>query len=140
MPTVDPVTASAIRVLVADDHRLVRMALERLIAAEPGLVVAGSAADGLAVVALAARERPDVVLMDLNMPGLDGVTATRRIRDALPGTRVLMLSGQTHRPAVDAALAAGATGYLCKNVSAAVLLDAIRRTHAGEAMFSLHPG
>ena len=137
---VDDVIPRPIRVLLADDHELVRVGLHRLIAAQPDLSVVGTAGDGLRAVELAAQARPDVVVMDLSMPHLDGVTATHRIRLLSPATRVLVLTGHVRRAVVDAAVAAGAAGYLTKNVPAVQVLDAIRRTHAGEGLFSLGGG
>ena len=131
--TEDP---SVIRVLVADDHAVVCDSLRLLLSKEPDLDVVATAVDGAHAVALAIRQRPDVVVMDLSMPTLSGVEATRQLKHASPDTRVLVLSGQGRGAVIRAAYAAGVSGYLSKNVRAADLLDAIRRTHAGESVFS----
>lgn len=120
--------------LLADDHELIRSGLERLVSAEDDLAVVGTAADGLRAVTLTARRRPDVVVMDLSMPVLDGLSATREIMRISPKTRVLVLSCHSRRVVRDAVVAAGAFGYLYKNVPAADVIDAIRRTYAGEQL------
>ena len=125
---------TVIRVLVADDHVAVSMGLRLLISGEPDLRVVAMAADGEQAVALAKRERPDVVVMDLTMPVLGGLEAARQMRLVAPGCRVLMLSGHVERSVVRTAYAAGVWGYLSKDVAPDDLLDAIRRTHAGEAV------
>jgi DNA-binding NarL/FixJ family response regulator len=123
--------AQVIRVLIADDHAVVSNGLRMLLSGEPDLEVVATADDGALAVALAAQERPDVVVMDLTMPTLGGVEATRQMQLLAPGTRVLILSGRAEQAVVRAAYAAGASGYLSKDVAALDLLDAIRRTHAG---------
>ena len=125
---------TVIRVLVADDHVAVSMGLRLLIAGEPGLEVVAMASDGEQAVALAARERPDVVLMDLTMPLLGGLDAARQMRLVAPGCRVLILSGHVEQSVVRTAYAAGVWGYLSKDVAPDELLDAIRRTYAGETL------
>jgi DNA-binding NarL/FixJ family response regulator len=118
-----------IRVLVADDHGVVRDGLARLIEAADGLELAGTAADGEEAVALVARERPDVVLMDLDMPRVDGVEATRRIGGA---AAVLVLTAFSDRHRIRAARAAGAAGYLLKDASSQEVADAVRAAARGE--------
>jgi DNA-binding NarL/FixJ family response regulator len=120
-----------IRVLVVDDQRLIRDGIASLLGIEPGLVVVGTAADGRAALELAARLRPDVVLMDVRMPTMDGVAATVALRRDLPGCRVLMLTTFDDEDYVVRALRAGASGYLLKDVPAADLAQAIRLAHAG---------
>jgi DNA-binding NarL/FixJ family response regulator len=120
-----------IRVLIADDHPLVRTGLARLVSAEPDLELVGTAADGLRAVALTQRDVPDVVVMDLSMPGMDGVSAAEQIRDVSPRTRVMVLSSYPQEAVVTAAFAAGVRGYLLKDVSSLQVLDGIRETHAG---------
>jgi DNA-binding NarL/FixJ family response regulator len=122
-------------VLIADDHELIRSGLERLVEAEDDMSVVGTAADGLRAVTLTARRHPDVVVMDLSMPVLDGLAATREIVRISPETRVLVLTCHARRVVVEAAISAGASGYLYKNVPARDVLDAIRRTYAGERLF-----
>jgi DNA-binding NarL/FixJ family response regulator len=128
-----------IRVGIVDDHALVRMGFTALIESEPGLEVAGEAADGLAAVELARRERPDVVLMDIRMPGMDGITATRQISGlGQPGrpVRVLVLTTFDLDEYVYAALRAGASGFLVKDTPPRELLAGIRLIAAGDALLS----
>ena len=120
------VAGCAIRVLLCDDHAVVRVGLKRLLDAADGVDVVGTAVDGEDGVRAAARLRPDVVLMDLSMPKLDGVEATRRIAQLLPGTAVLVLTSFADRLRIRRAIDAGASGYLLKDASPAELLAAIR--------------
>jgi DNA-binding NarL/FixJ family response regulator len=122
---------SAIRVLVADDQRVVRDGLTMLVDLVDGIEVVGTAANGVEAVELAASERPDVVLMDLRMPELDGGEATRRIRAALPETQVLVLTTYADDDSLFPALQAGARGYLTKDASAEEIEQAIRALAAG---------
>ncbi len=129
----------SIRVGIVDDHALVRMGFTALIESEPGLEVAGEAADGFAAVELARRERPDVVLMDIRMPGMDGVTATKEISglgQAGRPVRVLVLTTFDLDEYVYAALRAGASGFLLKDTPPRELLAAIRVIAAGDALLS----
>ncbi|SDS69937.1 response regulator transcription factor [Jiangella sp. DSM 45060] len=127
-----------VRVLIADDQPLLRHSLALLLDAAPDLAVAGTAATGAEASALAADLRPDVVLMDIRMPGGDGIEATLRITadPELGGVRVLVLSMFELDEYVYAALRAGASGFLLKDARPEQLLDAIRRTHAGESLFA----
>lgn len=122
-----------IRVLLADDHGVIRDGLGRLIAALEDVELAGVAADGAEAVEAAARLAPDVVLMDLEMPRLDGIEATRRIVAAHPGTAVLVLTSFSDRGKIVGALEAGACGYLLKDVDAAQVAEAIRAAARGES-------
>jgi DNA-binding NarL/FixJ family response regulator len=133
-----PAGSPIIRVLVADDQDLVRLGLRTLIGSEPDLRVAGEAADGLAAVELARRVRPDVVLMDVRMPGIDGIEATRRIvaDPALTGTRVVVLTTFELDAYVFDALRHGASGFLTKDTKPVELLRAIRLVAGGEALLS----
>jgi DNA-binding NarL/FixJ family response regulator len=114
-----------ISVVIADDHRLFAEALETIVAGDPRLRVAGSARDGAEALALVEREQPDVVLMDISMPVMDGLEATRRIVAAHPDVAVLMLTGSNARLDVDRARKAGAAGYVTKDRIAAELIEAI---------------
>jgi DNA-binding NarL/FixJ family response regulator len=127
---------ATLRVLLADDHEMVREGLRALLEREPGLVVVGDASDGLAAVARAIELSPDVVVMDIAMAGLDGIEATRRIREGAPGTRVLGLSMHREKKFVGAMLAAGASGYLVKSSAARELADAVRLVAAGSTYLS----
>ena len=125
-------------VLIADDQDLVRLGLRTLIADEEGLTCVGEAADGLAAVALAARTRPDVVLMDIRMPGIDGLEATRRITadPALTATRIIVLTTFELDRYVFDALRYGASGFLVKDTTPAELLRAIHTVADGGALMS----
>jgi DNA-binding NarL/FixJ family response regulator len=125
-----------LRVLVVDDHPAFRAALCALLGCLDGMTVAGEAADGLTAVALADELAPDVVLMDLNLPDLDGVEATRRIVGAHPHTGVLMLTMFENEAAVFAAMRAGARGYLLKGARNEQIVRAVRVIGDGEAIFS----
>jgi len=122
---------NAIRVLVADDQRVVRDGLTMLVDLIDGIEVVGTAANGVEAVELATSERPDVVLMDLRMPELEGAEATRRIRAALPETQVLVLTTYADDDSLFPALQAGARGYLTKDASAEEIEHAIRALAAG---------
>jgi DNA-binding NarL/FixJ family response regulator len=120
-----------IRVLVVDDQRLIREGIASLLDLESGLVVVGTAADGATAVELAVQLRPDVVLMDVRMPTVDGVAATEVVRQRVPSCRVLMLTTFDDEEYVLRALRAGAAGYLLKDLPAADLAQAVRLAHAG---------
>jgi DNA-binding NarL/FixJ family response regulator len=122
-----------IRVLVVDDHAVVRAGLAQLLTSAPGIELAGEAGDGAGAVAAAERLAPDVVLMDLAMPVMDGVEATRRVRVAAPDAQVVVLTSFTDRDRILDALEAGATGYLLKDAEPEELLRGIRAAAAGEA-------
>jgi DNA-binding NarL/FixJ family response regulator len=123
-----------VRVLVADDQALVREGLVTLLGLIPGIEVAGAAADGEEAVRLAREVRPDVVLMDLRMPRVDGVEATRRLLAGRPDARVVVLTTYTDDESIVAALQAGAVGYLTKDSSAEEIARAVRTVHAGETL------
>jgi NarL family two-component system response regulator LiaR len=122
-----------IRVLIVDDHAMVRTGLATFMEVLDDLDLVGQAADGREAVALCGRLQPDVVLMDLRMPEVDGVTATRIIRERWPETQVLALTSFQEQDLVRAALQAGAVGYLLKNVSMDDLSEAVRAAHAGRS-------
>lgn len=114
-----------IRVLIADDHRLFAEALQAILATDDRIVVVGGARDGKEAVALTAELRPDVILMDIAMPVMDGIEATEELRRRGMKADVLMLTGSNARPDVDRARQAGAAGYVTKDRIAAELIDAI---------------
>jgi DNA-binding NarL/FixJ family response regulator len=114
-----------VRVLIADDHRLFGEALEAVLAVDERIQVVGHAYDGQEAVELAQELGPDVTLMDISMPVLDGIEATRKIRRSTPGTRVVMLTGSNSRSDVNRARKAGAAAYLTKDRIAGELIEAI---------------
>jgi len=126
------VTDSAIRVLIADDQRVVRDGLSMLVALIDDVQVVGTACDGAEAVRLAEAHRPDVIMMDLRMPGTDGIAATAALRERLPAARVLVLTTYADEDAIVPALQAGARGYLTKDASAEQIEAAIRAVHAGQ--------
>jgi NarL family two-component system response regulator LiaR len=126
--------AEAIRVLLVDDHEVVREGLRSFLSLQDGLEVAGEAADGEQAVREAERLRPDVILMDLVMPRLDGVGAMRELRRRLPASRVIVLTSFADDERLLPAIQAGAAGYLLKNVAPQELARAVRAAHAGEAL------
>ncbi|MFI5895875.1 response regulator [Actinoplanes sp. NPDC051513] len=125
-----------IRVLLVDDQPLIRAGLRMLCAAEDDLEVVGEAGDGREAVTLAERLAPDVVVMDLRMPGVDGISATSRILASRPATRVLVLTTFGDDDHLYPALTAGACGFLLKDAPPADLLEGIRRAAAGDSAFS----
>ncbi|WEK12766.1 MAG: response regulator transcription factor [Candidatus Microbacterium phytovorans] len=122
-----------IRALVVDDHAMVREGLAVVLAADGDIAVIGTAANGEEARDRAAAERPDVVVMDLSMPVMDGIRATRAVREASPDTRVLVLTSFAERESVQRALEAGATGYQLKDAEPDQLRAAVRAVHAGHA-------
>jgi DNA-binding NarL/FixJ family response regulator len=128
----------SVTVVVADDQSAVREGLVLLLGTLPGITVAGEAADGNAAVELVATVKPDVVLMDLNMPGSDGVTATARISAEYPSTRVVVLTTYADDESIIGALRAGALGYLTKDATRAEIGRAVQAAAAGQAV--LDPG
>jgi DNA-binding NarL/FixJ family response regulator len=128
------VSAAPVRVLLADDQALFREALATLLGARPEVLVVGEAGDGAQALARSAELRPDVVLMDLHMPVLDGIAATRRLRVEQPAVRVLALTTFDDDEDVFAALRAGAVGYLLKDVSSERLVEALLAAVRGESV------
>lgn len=126
----------ALRLLVADDQPLIRRGLALMLAAEPGIQVVAQAADGLEAVELALRHRPDVAVMDLQMPRASGVVATREIATHLPDTRVVVLTTYDDDELVFEAIRAGAQAYLLKDASEEEVLETIRAVHRGESRLS----
>ena len=128
--------AAPIRIVVADDHPIVRAGIVGLLETAPGIEVIGEAADGAEAIELAASERPDLVLMDLRMPGVDGASATASIVAAGHGTRVLVLTTYETDDHILAAIEAGASGYLLKAAPQAEILAGIRAVAAGETVLA----
>jgi NarL family two-component system response regulator LiaR len=126
--------AEPIRVLIVDDHAVVREGLRAFLQTQEGMNVAGEAADGNEALEAATRLRPDVILMDLVMPELDGVTAMRTLRERVPDARVIVLTSFLDEDKLLPALRAGAAGYLLKNAEPKELARAVRAAHAGEAL------
>jgi NarL family two-component system response regulator LiaR len=127
----DQRSSGGIRILIVDDHTVVRDGLNALLSAEPGMQVVGAAGDGEGAVRLERELAPDVILLDLVMPRMDGVQATRQIKRQNPQARILVLTsfGEDHQ--VFAAIKAGASGYMMKDTSSDELIQAIRDTYAG---------
>jgi DNA-binding NarL/FixJ family response regulator len=133
--TMDPDDRAEIRIVIADDHESFRSGLRSLLTQVDGLVVVGETASGDEAVARVAALQPDVVLMDLAMPGMDGIEATRRIVDAAPHVAVLVLTMSDDDDSVFAAVQAGARGYVLKGAQRAELVRSIRAVAAGDAIF-----
>ena len=126
-----------IRVVLVDDHAMVRAGLQQLLDGDPEIDVVGTAADGGVAVTVVRVQRPDVVLMDLQMPGTDGVSATRQILDLAPTTQVVILTSFSDRDRIVGALDAGAVGYLLKDADPEELLAGVKAAARGES--PLHP-
>jgi two-component system, NarL family, response regulator LiaR len=122
----------AIRILIADDHSVVRQGLKMFLGLDPELDVVGEAENGLEALRMARELRPDVVLMDLLMPEMDGIAATAAIRAELPGVEVVALTSFVEEARVTAALEAGAAGFILKDADADDVAEAIRAAHRGE--------
>jgi len=128
----DPIT-----VMIVDDHEMVRKGARGYLEAQPDIAVVGEAESGLEAIRLAREAVPDVVLMDLVMPGMDGVEATRKVKDVSPRSQIIILTSFHEDEHIFPALQAGAISYLLKDVKAIELVEAIRRASIGEA--TLHP-
>ena len=126
-----------ITVLIVDDHSVVRQGLRMFLSADPDLEIVGEARDGAQAVRLAHQLHPDVVLMDLRMPGMDGITATGTIRRELPDTEVVALTSVLEDISIVEAVRAGAIGYLLKDTEAPELRRAIKAAAAGQVQLSL---
>jgi len=129
---------SPIRILLADDHIVVREGTRQILEREPDLVVIGEANDGREAVALVSEDHPDVAIIDISMPIMNGIQATKGIKAIAPETAVLVLTAYDDDEYVFAILEAGAAAYLLKNARGSELIDAVRRVHAGESV--LDPG
>ncbi len=128
--------SNQIRVLLVDDHMVVRSGLSTVLAVHDDMKLVGEAGDGEEAIRLCERLQPDVVLMDLVMPKMDGVAATRAIKERWPQIKVIALTSFKEKEYVEGALKAGANGYLLKNVSAEELVNAVRRAVAGQPSLS----
>ncbi len=127
---------TTLRLLVAEDHALVREGTRNILNAEPDMEVVGEAADGEEAVALATKCRPDVAILDIEMPKMDGIEAARRIRVASPNTAILALTAYDDDAYIVGVLEAGAAGYVLKNAPSSTLLEAVRAAAAGESVLS----
>jgi len=125
-----------IRILLADDHTILRSGIRALLEVEPGLSVIGEAEDGRAAVSMACKLKPNVVLMDIAMPLLNGLEATRQIKIQCPDVKVLVLSMHDNEEYIRQALEAGAMGYILKDAAPGELIGAIRSVYRGEAVLS----
>ena len=125
--------ASEITCLIADDHEVVREGLRLSLSRTPHIRVIGEASDGEGAISLAERRRPDVVIMDIRMPGLDGLEATKEVTERLPGTEVLLFTAFSERSLLGRGLDSGARGYLLKEASSDTLVRAIEKVANGEA-------
>jgi NarL family two-component system response regulator LiaR len=126
----------AIRILLVDDHAVVRSGLSKFLMVNKDFELVAEASDGAEAVTMVGLHKPDVILMDLMMPGMDGITATREIHQKFPQVKVIALTSFSEQNLVQGALQAGATGYLQKNVTAVELGNAIRSAHAGRMTLS----
>ena len=126
----------AIRIVVADDHQVVRTGFAALLDTQPDFTVVGTACDGVEAVKIARELRPDVALMDVRMPNMDGIEATRRLTESGAGPRILILTTFDLDEYVYDALCAGASGFLLKDVTAERLFDAVRVVAAGDALLA----
>ena len=133
---IEPSDVSPIRLLIVDDQSLIRRGLSMMLATEPGIEVIGQAADGVEAVVQAMAHKPDVVVMDLQMPRASGIVATREITVRLPATRVVVLTTYDDDELVFEAIRAGAQAYLLKDASEAEVLDTIQCVHRGESRLS----
>jgi two-component system nitrate/nitrite response regulator NarL len=130
--------AETVRIMVIDDHTLFRRGVRALLSDEPGFELVGDAADAAEGAKLAAGTQPDVILLDLHMPGITGMEAIPVLREAAPAARIVMLTVSEDAEDLMACLRAGASGYLLKNVDAEFLVESIRRAARGESSMSPH--
>ncbi len=125
-----------IRVLIADDHELFRRGLRMVLEDEDDILITGEAGDGQTAVTMAQEQAPDVVVMDVRMPSLSGIDATQRIKEAQPGTRILVLTISDEEDDLYEAIKAGASGYLLKEISIDEIGAAVRAIHGGQSLIS----
>ena len=128
--------STPIRVLVCDDHAVVREGIRHVLEAEPGVTVVAEAGNAAQALALATEHRPDVIVLDVSMPGESGLRAVPRLREAVPEARILIMSMHDNAEYVREGVRAGASGYLLKDSAAAELRMAVRAVHAGGSYFS----
>lgn len=131
-----PMRRSAARVIIADDHELARAGLRSMLGGEPGIEIAGEATNGREALDLCRRLRPDLALMDMRMPEMDGLTATRAIKEICPGTSVIIVTLPENPDYLFEALKAGAAGYLLKDASQREIISAVRRVLRGESLLN----
>jgi DNA-binding NarL/FixJ family response regulator len=129
--------SSPIRILLADDHAVLRAGTRRILDDEPDLCVIGEASDGQEAIALAASDQPDVIVLDISMPGTDGIAAFGELRRVAPEARLLILTAHDRQAYVRAFRRLGAAGYLLKSAAPRELISAIRRVHLGESVYGL---
>lgn len=125
-----------VRILLADDHTILRNGIRAILEDEPGMEVVGEAEDGRMAVTLACQLKPDIVIMDIAMPLLNGLEATRQIKRSCPGVKVIVLSMHDNEEYIIQMLEAGAMGYILKDAAAKELIQALRSVHRGEAVLS----
>lgn len=128
--------ADKIRILLADDHTILRNGIRAILEDEPGMVVVGEAEDGRTAVSLACQLKPDIVIMDIAMPLMNGLEATRQIKRSCPAIKVIILSMHDNEEYIVQVLEAGAMGYILKDAAAKELIQALRTVHKGEAVLS----
>lgn len=126
----------SIRIIVVDDHAVVREGISRLLEAQPDMRVIATFGEGREAIRYAEREEPDVAVLDVAMPDLNGIEVARRLQDASPGTRILMLSMHANVEYVHRALLAGAQGYVLKGSAGRALMEAVRKVHGGRRYIS----
>ncbi len=131
-----PTTSSPVRVLIVDDHELARAGIAAVLMREPGIEVVGEAGDGAAALDFVSRHPVDLVMMDMQMPGMDGIEATRRIKALRPAIRVIMVTVQAKPEVLMDALRAGVAGYLLKDASRREIIGAVRQVLRGEAFLN----
>jgi len=125
-----------VRILVVDDHDILREGLKAVLLSQPGFEICGEAATGLAAVSMASAERPDVIIMDIHMPGLNGLDATKRILEVLPLTQILILSAYESETLIRQMLESGARGYVLKADISEDLILAVERISKGRLYFA----
>ena len=135
MAQADQATRTPIRIVLVDDHAVLRAGTRRILEDEPDLRVIGEASDGEGAITLATQSQPDVVVIDISMPHMDGIAASTELRRSCPSARLLILTAYDRRAYVRAFFRLGAAGYLLKSSSATDLIAAIRRIHMGEHVY-----